>query len=85
MENRIATLTSVAKMIEMATNTQGGIEMRTFAARLNPDPLPHNRARSRIRARVEHVFGLARLCTKIALAHLAYNMSWPAPLRVQCA
>jgi IS5 family transposase len=55
-----------------------------------------NRARSRIRARVEHVFGhqvkamrqtivrgigLARIRTRIALANLAYNMSRLAQLR----
>ncbi len=58
-----------------------------------------NRARSRIRARVEHVFGhqvkamrqtvvrgigLARIRTRIALANLAYNMSRLAQLRPQC-
>ena len=55
-----------------------------------------NRARSRIRARVEHVFGhqvkamrqtvvrgigLARIRTRIALANLAYNMSRLVQLR----
>lgn len=55
-----------------------------------------NRARSRIRARVEHVFGhqvkamrqtivrgigLARVRTRLALANLAYNMSRLAQLR----
>ncbi len=59
-----------------------------------------NRARSRIRARVEHVFGhqvksmrqtvvrgvgLARVRTRIALANLAYNMSRLAQLRPLCA
>lgn len=59
-----------------------------------------NRARSRIRARVEHVFGqqvkamrqtivrgigLARVRTRIALVNLAYNMSRLAQLRPQCA
>jgi IS5 family transposase len=59
-----------------------------------------NRARSRIRARVEHVFGhqvksmrqtivrgigLARIRTRIALANLAYNMSRLAQLRPRCA
>lgn len=59
-----------------------------------------NRARSRVRARVEHVFGhqakamrqivvrgvgLARIRTRIALANLAYNMSRLAQLRPLCA
>lgn len=59
-----------------------------------------NRARSRIRARVEHVFGhqvkamrqtvvrgigLARIRTRIALANLAYNMSRFIQLRPSCA
>lgn len=59
-----------------------------------------NRARSRIRARVEHVFGhqvksmrqtlvrgigLARIRTRIALTNLAYNMSRLAQLRPQPA
>lgn len=59
-----------------------------------------NRSRSRIRARVEHVFGhqvkamrqtvvrgigLARIRARIALANLAYNMSRLAQLRPQCA
>ncbi len=59
-----------------------------------------NRVRSRIRARVEHVFGhqvksmrqslvrgigLARVRTRIALANMAYNMSRLAQLRPQCA
>lgn len=59
-----------------------------------------NRARSRIRARVEHVFGhqvkamrqsvvrsigLARVRARIALANLAYNMSRLAQLRPHCA
>ena len=58
-----------------------------------------NRARSRIRARVEHVFGhqvkamrqiivrgigLARIRTRIALTNLAYNMSRLAQLRPLC-
>lgn len=58
-----------------------------------------NRARSRIRARVEHVFGhqvkamrqtvvrgigLARVRTRIALANLAYNMSRLVQLRRPC-
>lgn len=59
-----------------------------------------NRARSRIRARVEHVFGhqvkamrqtvvrgigLARIRTRMALTNLAYNMSRLAQLRPLCA
>ena len=59
-----------------------------------------NRARSRIRARVEHVFGhqvtamrqrlvrgigLARIRARIALANLAYNMSRLAQLRPRYA
>ena len=59
-----------------------------------------NRTRSRIRARVEHVFGhqvkamrqtivrgigLARIRTRIALANLAYNMSRLVQLRRLCA
>lgn len=59
-----------------------------------------NRTRSRIRARVEHVFGhqvkamrqtivrgigLARIRTRIALANLAYNMSRFVQLRPLCA
>ena len=59
-----------------------------------------NRARSRIRARVEHVFGhqvkamrqtvvrgigLARVRTRIALANLAYNMSRLVQLRPRYA
>jgi IS5 family transposase len=59
-----------------------------------------NRARSRIRARVEHVFGhqvkamrqtvvrgigLARVRIRIALANLAYNMSRLVQLRRLCA
>ena len=59
-----------------------------------------NRARSRIRARVEHVFGhqvkamhqtvvrgigLARIRARIALTNLAYNMSRLAQLRPLCA
>jgi len=59
-----------------------------------------NRARSRIRARVEHVFGhqvkamrqtlvrgigLARIRTRIVLTNLAYNMSRLAQLRPLCA
>jgi len=59
-----------------------------------------NRARSRVRARVEHVFGhqvkamrqtlvrgigLARIRTRIVLTNLAYNMSRLAQLRPQCA
>ena len=58
-----------------------------------------NRARSRIRARVEHVFGhqvkamrqiivrgigLARIRTRIVLTNLAYNMSRLAQLRPLC-
>ena len=58
-----------------------------------------NRARSRIRARVEHVFGhqvkamrqiivrgigLVRIRTRIALTNLAYNMSRLAQLRPLC-
>jgi IS5 family transposase len=63
---------------------------------LNKREQRENRARSRIRARVEHVFGhqvkamrqtivrgigLARVRTRIALANLAYNMSRLAQLR----
>lgn len=59
-----------------------------------------NRTRSRIRARVEHVFGhqvkamrqtvvrgigLARIRTRMALTNLAYNMSRLAQLRPACA
>ena len=59
-----------------------------------------NRARSRIRARVEHVFGhqvkamrqtvvrgigLARIRTRIALTNLAYNMSRLVQLHQLCA
>ncbi len=59
-----------------------------------------NRARSRVRARVEHVFGhqvkamrqtivrgigLARIRTRIVLTNLVYNMSRLAQLRPQCA
>lgn len=59
-----------------------------------------NRSRSRVRARVEHVFGhqvksmrqtvvrgigLARIRTRMALTNLAYNMSRLAQLRPQCA
>ncbi len=59
-----------------------------------------NRARSRLRARVEHVFGhqvksmrqtlvrgigLARIHTRIALANLAYNMSRLVQLHRLCA
>lgn len=59
-----------------------------------------NQVRSRIRARVEHVFGhqvkamrqtivrgigLARIRTRIALANLAYNMSRLVQLRLRCA
>ena len=59
-----------------------------------------NRARARVRARVEHVFGhqvkamrqtlvrgigLARIRTRIVLTNLAYNMSRLAQLRPQCA
>lgn len=67
---------------------------------LNVRQQKENRARSRIRARVEHVFGhqvkamrqtivrgigLARVRTRIALANLAYNMSRLAQLRATCA
>lgn len=67
---------------------------------LTPRQQKENRARSRIRARVEHVFGhqvksmrqtivrgigLARIHTRIALANLAYNMSRLAQLRPTCA
>jgi IS5 family transposase len=67
---------------------------------LTPRQQKENRARSRIRARVEHVFGhqvkamrqtlvrgigLARIRTRIALANLAYNMSRLAQLRPRCA
>ena len=67
---------------------------------LTPRQERQNRARSCIRARVEHVFGhqvkamrqtvvrgvgLARIRTKIALANLAYNMSRLAQLRAQRA
>lgn len=66
---------------------------------LNKREQRENRARSRIRARVEHVFGhqlkamrqtivrgigLARIRTRIALANLAYNMSRLAQLRPPC-
>ncbi|MHB8454693.1 MAG: transposase [Acidiferrobacterales bacterium] len=59
-----------------------------------------NRTRSRIRARVEHVFGhpmtamrqtivrgigLARIRTRIVLANLAYNMNRLVQLRRLCA
>lgn len=67
---------------------------------LTPRQQKENRARSRIRARVEHVFGhqvkalrqtlirgigLARIRTRIALANLAYNMSRLVQLRPRCA
>lgn len=67
---------------------------------LNRRERRENRARSRIRARVEHVFGhqvkamrqtivrgigLARVRTRMALANLAYNMSRLVQLRPQCA
>jgi len=63
---------------------------------LTPRQQKENRARSRVRARVEHVFGhqvksmrqtivrgigLARIRTRIALANLAYNMSRLTQLR----
>ena len=66
------------------------------AQELTPRQVRENRARSRIRARVEHVFGhqvkamrqsvvrgigLARIHARIALANLAYNMSRLAQLR----
>jgi IS5 family transposase len=66
---------------------------------LTPRQQKENRARSRIRARVEHVFGhqvkamrqtvvrgigLARVRTRIALANLAYNMSRLAQLHPTC-
>ena len=66
---------------------------------LTPRQQKENRARSRIRARVEHVFGhqvksmrqtivrgigLARIRTRITLANLAYNMSRLAQLRPLC-
>ncbi|MGN2393241.1 IS5 family transposase, partial [Pelomicrobium sp. G1] len=67
---------------------------------LNRREQRENRARSRIRARVEHVFGhqvkamrqtivrgigLARVRTRIALANLAYNMSRLVQLCPRCA
>jgi IS5 family transposase len=67
---------------------------------LNKREQRENRARSRIRARVEHVFGhqvkamrqtlvrgigLARVRTRIALANLAYNMSRLVQLRPRYA
>ncbi len=67
---------------------------------LSPRQQKENRARSRIRARVEHVFGhqvkamrqtvvrgigLARIRTRIALANLAYNMSRLVQLQRLCA
>ncbi len=63
---------------------------------LTPRQQKENRARSRLRARVEHVFGhqvkamrqtivrgigLARIRTRMALANLAYNMSRLVQLR----
>lgn len=68
-------------------------------ARLTKRQQRENRARSRIRARVEHVFGhqakamrqtvvrsigLARVRTRIALANLAYNMSRLVQLHRLC-
>lgn len=68
--------------------------------RLTKRQQKENRARSRIRARVEHVFGhqvkamrqtlvrgigLARIRTRIALANLAYNLSRFVQLRPSCA
>ncbi len=67
---------------------------------LNRREQRENRARSRIRARVEHVFGhqvkamrqtlvrgigLARVRTRMALANLAYNMSRLVQLQPRAA
>lgn len=77
------------------------VHHRAWANRtLTKREINENRARSRIRARVEHVFGhqvksmrqtvvrgigLARIRTRIALANLAYNMSRFVQLRPKCA
>lgn len=86
------------------------LKRRRFASRvhhrawqdqtLTPRQQRENRARSRIRARVEHVFGhqvkamrqtlvsgigLARVRARLALANLAYNMSRLVQLCPRCA